>query len=488
MELIQHSPDLVEPDCPYFGVCGGCTYRHISYEAELRLKEDLVRDAFSRLGGIFTEVSPIVGSKRTEGYRNKAQYPVGRNKEGEIVAGFYAKRSHRIIPSTECALQPAVFGEIQAAVLDFMREKQIPPYDETTGEGLIRHLYLRRGEVTGEIMLCLVAASLEIPHIKEFVCQMTERFPAIQSIVLNENSSRDNVILGKYCRTIWGRDTIRDILCGVEVELSPLSFYQVNHPQAEVLYRKAMEYAGLTGTEILLDLYCGAGTIGLSGADRVRQLIGVEVIPEAIENAKRNAERNGTKNARFLCADAGEAAALLAEEGLLPDVIILDPPRKGVDQQVIDAVEKMSPECLVMVSCNPATAARDCALLREKGYEIRAITPVDLFPRTGHVETVVLLSKGEIDSQKVRVEFSLEDMDMSDFKKGATYSEIKAYVLEKFGLKVSSLYISQVKRKCGLEVGQNYNLPKSENQRVPQCPLEKEKAIMDALRHFKVTL
>ena len=303
-------------------------------------------------------------------------------------------------------------------------------------------------------------------------------------VVLSVNQAKTNVILGKEYHTLWGQDFLEDTLCDLNFRLSVPSFYQVNRDQAEVLYGRALEFAQLTGTETVLDLYCGIGTITLVLARRAGKAIGAEVIPAAIEDAKANAARNGVTNTEFLCADAGEAAQELARRGLRPDVICVDPPRKGISPEVIDAIAQMSPTRLVYVSCDPATLARDVARLREKGYHLQQAEAADLFPRTGHVETVVLLSKGEVDSKKIRVEFSLEDMDMSEFQDGATYPQIKEYVLEHNGLKVSNLYISQIKRKCGIGVGKNYNLPKSEDSRQPQCPQEKGKAIREAFKYF----
>lgn len=392
-ELLSPSPFRIPSDCPVSVQCGGCAFRHISYEKELSVKTGIVRDAFARLGGITLPVAPIIASPRQYEYRNKAQYPVGAGRDGGLESGFYARRSHRIVPSKGCRLQPKVFDGLHSAVLQFLSEKGIPAYDSASGKGLIRHIYFRLAEATGEIMVCLVGTDSRDKRLEGFAEFLTASFPQIASIVFNENRDNTNVILGKKCVTLWGSDTITDVLCGVKVELSPLSFYQVNHDQAEALYQKAMEYASPGRGEILLDLYCGAGTIGLSAAHLVRELIGVEIVPEAVENARQNARNNGITNARFLCADAGQAASQLAGEGIRPDVIIVDPPRKGLDQRVIDAIVKMSPSRLVMVSCNPATAARDAALLREKGYEPQAIAPVDLFPRTPHVECVVLMTR-----------------------------------------------------------------------------------------------
>ena len=315
---------------------------------------------------------------------------------------------------------------------------------------------------------------------------LRQAVPTLAGLVLNTNTKDTNVILGPNYRTIWGRDFLEERLCGMTFRLSVPSFFQINRAQTERLYAQALEFAGLTGRETVLDLYCGIGTISLALAQRAGQVIGAEIVPEAVQDAQANAARNQVPNARFLCGDAGEAAFQLAAEGVRPQVICVDPPRKGLAPEVPEILASMAPDRIVYVSCDPATLARDVKRFGELGYPAVKARAVDLFPRTAHVETVVLLSKGEIDSKKVRVEFSLEDMDMSGFQKGATYEQIKTYVLEHTGLKVSSLYISQVKRKCGLDVGQNYNLSKKEDAKVPQCPPEKEAAIMEALKHFQM--
>lgn len=392
-KLNRPSRDRMEPDCPVSRVCGGCSLRHISYEAECRAKNGWIEDSLRRLAGIQPNLEPFQPSPSPDHYRNKAQYPVGQDEEGSIRIGFYAKRSHRLVDGGECRLHPPVFTEIAQEVRRFLEKHRIPAYREETGEGLVRHLYLRIGQISGEIMVCLVINGRTLPHSQEFISLLKDRFPMVSSIVLNVNRNKGNVILGGECVTLWGRDTIRDTLAGVEVELSPLSFYQVNHDAAEKLYSVVKEYAGLTGTETVLDLYCGAGTIGLSLADRCKRLLGVEIIPEAIENARANAARNGIQNAAFFCGDAGQAAARLAEEGIRPDVIILDPPRKGCDEAALEAVVRMNPGKVVMVSCNPATMARDCKRLAERGYRLERVRGADLFPRTCHVETIVLLQR-----------------------------------------------------------------------------------------------
>ena len=481
-KLIQRSPMRAKNFCPIAEKCGGCCFAHIKYESELEIKAQQVADNFKRLGKLDITPAPIIPSPSAERYRNKAQYPVGSDGKFATI-GFYAPMTHRIIDCADCLLQPKEFAKITDIFRDWIRMKKISVYNESDGSGIIRHIYIRKAVVTGQIMVCIVANSDSVPHTEALIEQL-EEIDGMTSIILNINREKTNVVLGKECKTLWGSDYITDELCGLKFNLSPLSFYQVNHDGAEILYNKAKEYASLTGSETLVDLYCGTGTIGLTMAKDVKSLIGVEIIPQAIENARENAKLNGINNAEFICADASQAAATLLERGIKPDAVILDPPRKGCDEALIDTVAEMSPTRVVYVSCDSATLARDCQRFATLGYQILAATPVDMFPHTAHVETVVLLSKGEVDSKKIRVEFSLEDMDMSEFQDGATYTQIKDYVLEHSGLKVSNLYISQIKRKCGIEVGKNYNLPKSEDSRQPLCPPEKEKAIREAFKYF----
>ena len=388
-----------------------------------------------------------------------------------------------MIDCPDCLLQPLPATHLRSAFRAWMADCHVPAYDEKAHEGLIRHFYVRVNQ-KGQSLCAIIANGKRLPQQDKLIEALRAAEPGLVGVVLSVNQAKTNVILGKEYHTLWGQDFLEDTLCDLNFRLSVPSFYQVNRDQAEVLYGRALDFAQLTGTETVLDLYCGIGTITLVLARRAGKAIGAEVIPAAIEDAKANAARNGVTNTEFLCADAGEAAQELARRGLRPDVICVDPPRKGISPEVIDAIAQMSPTRLVYVSCDPATLARDVARLREKGYHLQQAEAADLFPRTGHVETVVLLSKGEVDSKKIRVEFSLEDMDMSEFQDGATYTQIKDYVLEHTGLKVSSLYISQIKRKCGIGVGKNYNLPKSEDSRQPQCPPEKEKAIREAFKYF----
>ena len=488
-ELLTPSPDRIPVDCPVAGPCGGCSLRHLDYAAELRAKQESVLDAFRRIGGLEVPVLDILPSPDVDRYRNKVQFPVGVDKNGVPCIGFYAGRTHRIVPCPDCKLQPSVLNEIGNALCAFFAQQGIRPYDEQSGKGLVRHIFLRRGAHSGQIMVCLVCTRAKLPHAEQLCTALRGQFPAISTILLNVNAKNTNVILGSENHILYGPGYIEDTLCGVPVRLGPLSFYQVNTLAAERLYGVAAQYAQLTPDDTLLDLYCGMGTIGLSMAGQCRELIGVEIVPEAIESAKANAARMGkavAAKSRFFCADAGQAATQLAAEGLHPDIVMLDPPRKGCDEATLSAVVRMAPRRVVYVSCNPATAARDAAWLEQNGYHAEKVQPVDLFPRTKHCECVIALSKGEIDSKKVRVEFSLEGMDTSGLQNGATYPEIKARVLEQTGLKVSSLYISQVRQKCGLEVRENHHKAKSENTKQPHCPPEKEAAIRDALKYFRM--
>ena len=485
-QIDQPSPDRIPADCPVAGPCGGCSLRHLRYQAELQAKQASVADAFQRIGGLDVQVEPILPSPQVDRYRNKVQFPVGLDKQGKPCIGFYAGRSHRIVPCGDCKLQPAILNRIGQTLCGLFGEYGIQPYDEATGQGLVRHIFLRQGAHSGQIMVCLVCTRPSLPHAGQWVEQLRSQFPDIATILINVNRQNTNVILGSENHILFGPGSIEDTLCGVPVRLGPFSFYQVNTPGAEQLYAVAAAYADLRPDDLLLDLYCGMGTIGLSMAGRCRELVGVEIVPEAIESARANAARMGGEIAgksRFFCADAGQAAARLAAEGLAPDVIIVDPPRKGCDQATLDAVVRMAPRRLVYVSCNPATAARDAAILTREGYRVEKVQPVDMFPRTGHVETVVLLSKLNT-KQHIEVELNLDELDLTSAESKATYEEIKAYVLEHTGLKVSHLYIAQVKQKYGIIERENYNKPKSENAKQPKCPPEKEAAITEALKFF----
>ena len=497
MRVITPSKDRVEPVCPHARRCGGCQIQEMSYERQLAFKQAKVKGNLERIGGFSPEVTektmdPIVGMDEPFYYRNKAQFPFGTDKAGNPVTGFYAGRTHDIIENTDCALGISVNKEILELTLEFMKRYKIASYNETTGEGLIRHALIRYGFKTGEIMVCYVINGKKIPH-AEVLVEKLSAIKGMTSITISPNRNRTNVIMGETYETLWGQGYITDYIGDVRYQISPLSFYQVNPAQTEKLYGLALEYAQLSGYETVWDLYCGIGTISLFLAQQAREVQGVEILPQAIEDARRNAEINGIENARFYVGKAEEVLPKYYEnyakehpgEHARADVIVVDPPRKGCEESLLRTMVEMEPERIVYVSCDSATLARDLKFLcGEGGYRLEKWRAVDQFPMTVHVETVVLLSKGEVDSKKIRVEFSLEDMDMSEFQDGATYPQIKEYVLEHTGLKVSNLYISQIKRKCGLEVGKNYNLPKSEDSRQPQCPPEKEKAIREAFKYF----
>lgn len=381
-----------------------------------------------------------------------------------------------------------MLNEIGNTLCDFFAAHNIQPYDEQTGKGLVRHVFLRRGVHSGQIMVCLVCTRAKLPHAEELCRTLTAQFSDIATILINVNARNTNVILGSETHTLYGPGFIEDTLCGVPVQLGPLSFYQVNTLAAEQLYGIAAEYAQLTPDDLLLDLYCGMGTIGLSMADHCRELIGVEIVPEAIESAKANAARMGdaiAAKSRFFCADAGKAASQLAAEGLHPDVVMLDPPRKGCDEATLSAVVTMSPRRVVYVSCNPSTAARDAKWLEEHGYRAEKVQPVDLFPRTRHCEAVLLLTKLNVE-RHIEVDVNMEELDVTAAESKATYNEIRDYVWEHHQLKVSNLYIAQVKEKCGIKKRENYNKPKSNYNRQPRCPSEKETAIRDALKFYKI--
>ena len=484
MEVLKPSPYRVEPKCEFARQCGGCQLQALSYEQQLVFKTNKVKGHLERIGG-FTDIpmEPIIGMDELFHYRNKAQFPVGRNKEGKIVTGFYAGRTHNIIENRDCALGVAENKEVLDRVIAHMEKYGIEPYNEATGKGLVRHVLIRYGYFTKEVMVCLILNGNKIPKEELLVKSLCE-IPGMTSITINVNKKRSNVILGEEICLLWGQEYITDRIGDISYQISPLSFYQVNPMQTQKLYAKALEYADLHGQETVWDLYCGIGTISLFLAQKAKFVRGVEIVPAAIENAKENAKLNGLENTEFF---VGKAEEVLPREykknGVYADVIVVDPPRKGCDETLLETMVEMNPERIVYVSCDSATLARDLKYLCERGYELRKVCPVDQFGMTVHVETVVLLSQQKPDDT-IEIDLDLDELDATSAELKATYQEIKDYVLKEFGLKVSNLYISQVKRKCGIEVGENYNLPKTENPKVPQCPKEKEDAIKAALKYF----
>lgn len=496
MNIVTPSENRVEkPACPMARRCGGCQIQEMKYGAQLAFKEGKVRGNLERIGEVPTELldkvmQPIVGMEEPFHYRNKAQFPIGTDKEGHIITGFYAGRTHSIIPNTDCALGVAVNQKILEIILHFMENNLISAYDEEKHKGLVRHVLIRYGFKTDEIMVCLVMNGEKLPHAEKLVDKLC-KIPGMTSITISVNKSKTNVIMGNEIKLLWGQTYITDYIGNVKYQISPLSFYQVNPVQTEKLYGLALDYAGLTGNETVWDLYCGIGTISLFLAKKAKQVYGVEIVPQAIDDARNNAKINDITNAEFY---VGKAEEVLPEyyreyqeshggETAHADVIVVDPPRKGCEESLLQTIVDMQPEKVVYVSCDSATLARDVKFLRESGYELKKITPVDQFPNTVHVETVVLLSQQKPDDH-IEIDLDLDELDATSAELKATYQEIKDYVLKEFGLKVSNLYISQIKRKCGIEVGANYNLPKTENPKVPQCPKEKEEAIKAALKYF----
>ena len=393
MEILEVSPERREPMCPVAKQCGGCQLQHLSYEAELAYKTREVKDVMERIGGIRNvEVKPALGMENPWRYRNKAQFPVGRGKDGCAI-GFYAKRSHRIVDTDQCFLQNACNDEIIGIVRAFLNEFNIPLYDEEKHKGLVRHILTRIGRNSGEIMVCIVINGKKLPN-SDILVERLKAVEGVVSIVLNVNKEKTNVILGQKIITLWGKDTITDSIDGIEFEISPLSFYQVNPIQTEVLYGKAVELAGLKGEETVLDLYCGIGTISLFFARKAKKVFGVEIVPEAIADAKKNAARNGITNAEFAVGAAEEVIPrLYKEEGITADIVVVDPPRKGCDEKLLETILQISPEKIVYVSCNPATWARDLAVLKEGGYELKEVQPVDQFSHSVHVEVVTCLQR-----------------------------------------------------------------------------------------------
>lgn len=479
LSVLTPSVHRVEPDCPYFPLCGGCALRHMDYEQELALKQTHVQSCLTRIGGQTISALPITGAAQTDGYRNKVQFPV-QEQEGRPVAGFFSGKTHRVIPVRHCRIQPDCADAIRGAVLAWMEQYHIRAYDEQTHTGYIRHIYIRFGAESGQILVCIVANCAQLPKKKQLVAALLAAEPDITTIVFSPNTKKGNTVLGTEFHPLYGDGTITDTLCGLQFRLSAPAFYQVNHAQAERLYEKAVQLAGLTGNETVLDLYCGTGTITLCLARHAKKAIGVEIVPQAIEDAKFNAAQNGMENAEFFCMDAGQAAKMLADRRTRPDVIVVDPPRKGVSADVIEAISAMAPQRVVYVSCDPATLARDLKLLTAAGYTLQTAEAFDLFPRCAHVETVVLLSR---ETNPLTVEVRME-VETGEVKEHPTYKRIQEYVQEKYGFKVHTAYIAEVKRMVGLDMHKAPNAVEQRKHEYHPCPPEKVEAIKDALRHF----
>ena len=488
MEILKPSPYRVEPKCTFARQCGGCQLQALSYEQQLAFKEKKVRGHLERIGGfIELPMEPIIGMDEPYHYRNKAQFPVGKNKEGRIITGFYAGRTHTIIENRDCVLGVSQNKEVLDRVIAHMEAYGIEPYNEETGKGLVRHILIRYGFFTGEVMVCLVLNGSSIPQ-KETLIEHLLEIPGMTSITINVNKKRSNVILGEEIRLLWGKPYITDKIGDISYQISPLSFFQVNPLQTGKLYSKALEYADLHGEETVWDLYCGIGTISLFLAQKAKFVRGVEIIPAAIENANDNARLNGIENVEFFVGKAEEVLpAEYKKNGIYADVIVVDPPRKGCEESLLATMIEMQPKRIVYVSCDSATLARDLKYLCERGYELKKVCPVDQFGGTVHVETVCLLSKLHEAKHHVNVRLDIDELDITSAESKATYEEIKSYVAEhNEGMKVSNLYIAQVKAKYGIIERENYNNPKSDDARQPKCPKEKEEAIVEALRYFQM--
>ena len=488
--IVKESPDRIEAKCPVARSCGGCTLQSLDYKAELKLKQNKVENHLKRIGGFDlsnVEIEEIIGMEDPNRYRNKSQFPFGR-KNGKNITGYFAGRTHSIVEFDDCIIGIEENKIVLNTVLDFMEKYNIPAYDEESGKGVVRHVLIRKGFATGELMVCIVINENNLAHSDKLVESLCLSLGSdLKSISININKKNTNVILGDTTVTLYGNGYIEDYIGDVKFRISPQSFYQVNHVQTKKLYAKALEYAKLTGEETVWDMYCGIGTISLFLAKSAKFVYGVEIVDAAIQNAIENAKINNIDNVKFFVGKAEEIITGEYESGNIRDidVIVVDPPRKGLDKLAIDTMLKLLPKRIVYVSCDSSTLARDLKLLCEKKYELKKLTVVDQFARSYHTETVALLSKLDVDKH-INIEIELDELDLTSAESKATYAQIKEYVWNKFELKVPTLYIAQIKRKCGIELREHYNKSKKEKQIIPQCTPEKEEAIMDALRHFKM--
>ena len=467
--------------CPVFKKCGGCQYLNLTYEEQLEKKK---KELQRLLKGI-CPIHEVIGMENPWHYRNKVHAVFSHDRKGNPISGVYQENSHIVLPVESCLIEDEKADEIIGTIRGMLKSFKIRTYDEDTGYGLLRHVLVKRGFATGEIMVVLVTASPVFPSRNNFVKALRQKHPEITTVIQNINGRDTSMVLGDREQVLYGKGYIEDVLCGCRFRISARSFYQVNPVQTEVLYSKAMEYAGLTGKETVVDAYCGIGTIGIVASRKAKQVIGVELNPDAVRDAVRNARANKIDNIRFYQGDAGDFLQKMAANGEKADVVFMDPPRSGSTERFMAAAAAMGPKRIVYVSCGPDTLARDLKYLKKKGYRVEKGVGVDLFPWTGHAETVVLLSKLKVDHH-IEIELKMDELDLTAAESKATYDEIKAYVFDKYGLKVSQLYIAQVKRKCGIIERKNYNVSKKEDAKVPQCPPEKEAAIMDALKHFQM--
>lgn len=482
--LVQSSHRNQDLDLAYLR-SGIADLGHLSYPEQLKFKTKQVKDSLYKIAGIAdVEVAETLGMEHPVKYRNKAQVPV-RRVNGVLETGFFRKNSHNLMPLEDFFIQDPVIDQVVVALRDLLRRFDLKPYDEKEQSGLIRNLVVRRGHYSGQIMVVLVTTRPKVFRVDQLIEQVIKQFPEIVSVMQNINDQNTNAIFGKEWRTLYGQDYITDQMLGNDFQIAGPAFYQVNTEMAEKLYQTAIDFAELKKDDVIIDAYSGIGTIGLSVAKHVKEVYGVELIPEAVENSKKNAQLNNISNAHYVCDTAENAMKNWLKDGIQPTVILVDPPRKGLTESFIKASAQTGADRIAYISCNVATMARDIKLYQELGYELKKVQPVDLFPQTHHVETVALLSKLDVDKH-ISVEIELDEMDLTSAESKATYAQIKEYVWNKFELKVSTLYIAQIKKKCGIELREHYNKSKKDKQIIPQCTPEKEEAIMDALRHFKM--
>ena len=487
-KVLTPSPFRVEPKCQYHKQCGGCQIQAMDYQKQLEFKHNKVRNNLIRIGGLDVDyvdsiMETPVGMETPFYYRNKAQFPFGKNKEGKTITGFYAGRTHSIIENTDCALGVAENKVILEKILKYMEEEKVAPYEEEIHKGLLRHALIRKGFATGQLMVCLVINGKKLPAEDKLVQSLLE-VEGMTSISVSVNTEKTNVIMGKEIRLLYGKEQIEDEIDGITFKISPLSFYQVNPVQTERIYSQALKYADLNGDETVWDLYCGIGTISLFLARCAKHVYGVEIVPQAIEDARENAARNGIENVNFYVGKAEEVLPEKYEkEGIFADVIVVDPPRKGCDEDCLSTMVQMQPKRIVYVSCDSATLARDVKYLREHGYELIQARIFDNFPQSVHVETVVLLS---LKNNQTKLEVTMEVDSESNYtpEEKVTYEKIREYILKKHGLKVSTLCIAQIKDKCGLQ--KQFKFESTEESKVPQCTPKQEEVIMDAFRHFGI--
>ncbi len=484
-EIVKASAERVEPACPVYKECGGCQLQHLSYKGQLECKRQQVQDALTRIGHLNLEALPVLGAAEPWSYRNKMQFPAAADAEGVLHIGCYATATHSVVDTDACMISKEANNAIMKTVRTWMQHYNISAYDEKTGKGLVRHIMGRVGVHSGEVMAVIITSGYDIPHRGVLIEWLKRHVPGLVSVVQNINKKQTNVVMGSKTRVLYGPESIKDSLGSLSFHISAQAFFQVNSEQAEKLYNKALEFAALSGKETVVDVYCGTGTISLYLARHAKQVYGIEIVAPAIENAKKNAEENKCANAEFICGDAAVELPKLLAGGVRPDVLVVDPPRAGCEQKVLAAIAEVQPERVVYVSCNPASLARDLAFMEQHGYKAIVAQPVDMFPMTSHVETVVLLGR-KFEKSREHVYLDYEPSAEIDLPGGATYSEIKQWIQAEYDLKVSSLYVAQVKQKHGIVERECYNKPKSENAKQPKCPPEKEAAIEAALKHFKM--